>query len=163
VAARIPIELRPISAAAARPLRAAVLRPGQSPERQRYPGDDSPEAYHVGAFADGVLVGVASIYHETQPGADDRGAWRLRGMAVSPDHQGRGLGRQLIEACVGYARRRGGSQIWCLGRTSAAPFYRALGFALLGAEFDLPESGPHYVMQLLLPASPAAPTLVTDP
>jgi GNAT superfamily N-acetyltransferase len=163
VAARVPIEVRPISAAAARPLRAAVLRPGQSPEQQRYPGDKSPEAYHVGAFAAGALVGIASIYHEAQPGEADLGAWRLRGMAVSPDHQGRGLGRQLIEACIEHAYRHKGSQIWCLGRTSAAPFYRALGFALLGAEFDLPESGPHYVMQLLLPATPDAPGLVTDP
>jgi GNAT superfamily N-acetyltransferase len=155
--------IRQISAAEARPLRAAVLRPGQPPENLSYPGDESPEAYHVGAFAEGRLVGVASIYHEAQPGENDPCAWRLRGMAVSPDQQGRGLGRRLIEAGVEHARRRGGSQIWCLGRTGAAPFYRALGFALLGAEFDLPESGPHYVMQLLLPAELTAPDLVTDP
>jgi GNAT superfamily N-acetyltransferase len=152
--------VRPISAAVARPLRAAVLRPGQSPERQRYPGDDAEQTLHAGAFAGAELVGVATLALEPPPGGDDPRAWRLRGMAVSPNQQGRGLGRRLIEACIEHAYRHGGSQIWCLGRTGAAPFYRSLGFALLGAEFDLPESGPHYVMQLLLPA---VPDLVTDP
>ncbi|HYF62453.1 MAG TPA: GNAT family N-acetyltransferase [Herpetosiphonaceae bacterium] len=144
--------IRQISAAEARPLRAAVLRPGQSPERQRYPGDDDPQTLHAGAFVGAGLAGVATLALDPPPGADDPRAWRLRGMAVAPAHQGRGLGRRLIEACVEHARRRGGSQIWCLGRTGAAPFYRSLGFALLGAEFDLPESGPHYVMRLLLPS-----------
>lgn len=125
-------------------MRQAVLRPGQPPETTVYPGDDAPGAWHVGAFVDGVLLGIASVYTEAPAGQADPCAYRLRGMAVLPGHQGQGYGRALVQACVRHVLAHGGRTLWCNGRVSALGFYRSLGFVPVGAEFDLPYSGPHY-------------------
>src|SRR5690606_41849121 len=95
--------VRPITAAETRPLRAAVLRPGQPPEALVYAGDEHPQALHVGAFEDGRLVGIATVapepppeaYRDAIPGA----ALRLRGMATIPEARGGGDARDLLAAC----------------------------------------------------------------
>ncbi len=131
---------------ATRPIRQQVLRPGQPLDTTRYPSDQTPEAWHAGAFLGDDLIGIASIYREPPPGAADPDAWRLRGMAVLPEHQGRGYGRALVRACLDHLRAHGGNQLWCNGRVSALAFYQSLGFAPPGEIFDLPISGPHYLL-----------------
>jgi GNAT superfamily N-acetyltransferase len=141
-----PLLLRQITAAEARPLRQVVLRPGQPPEATIYPGDEGPGAWHVGAFLDGDLLGIASVYSEAPAGQDDPCAYRLRGMAVLPSHQGQGYGRALVQACVRHVLAHGGKTLWCNGRVSALGFYQAVGFEPVGEVFELPYSGPHYRM-----------------
>ena len=138
------IILRPITASATRPLRQAVLRPGQPPESAIYPGDESPGAWHVGAYRGGDLLGIASVYIEAPAGEKDPCAYRLRGMAVLPHAQGQGYGRALVQACVRHVMAHGGNTLWCNGRVSVLGFYQALGFRLVGQQFDLPFSGPHF-------------------
>ncbi|MGO9526610.1 MAG: GNAT family N-acetyltransferase [Verrucomicrobiia bacterium] len=138
--------IRQISAAETRPLRQAILRPHQRVEELVYPGDDSPDAAHFGAFLDEQLVGVSSVYRETPHGEANEGAWRLRGMAVVPQLHRKGIGSLLLRACVDHARRRGGMTMWFNARTPAVPFYRAHGFQVRGKEFELPDIGPHYFM-----------------
>ncbi len=144
-------EIRPVPVAEVRPIRQAVLRPGQPPASTVYPNDDSPETWHAGAFAGIRLVGIASVYREAAPGAPDVRAYRLRGMAVLPDCQGQGCGRLLVEACVRYVAAQAAALLWCNGRVSALGFYTALGFQPVGDVFDLPFSGPHYVFIRHLP------------
>lgn len=140
------VEVRFISAAATRPLRAAILRPGQPPETLRYPGDDADDTTHFGAYSRGELVGIASVYREAMSGADDADAWRLRGMATAAAVRGRGYGRMILDRCVEHVADRNGSVLWCNARTSAAGFYEASGFATMGGEFDIPGIGGHFVM-----------------
>jgi len=147
--------IRPISAAQARPLRQLVLRPGLPPETTIYPGDDEPDSFHAGAFAGDTLVGIATLHHKPPPEEADDGAWQLRGMAVLPEQQGRGIGRALVLACQQAALTRGATRLWCNGRVSAMGFYTALGFAPSGELFESPHSGPHYVMVLQLVADGA--------
>ena len=127
-------------------MRQVVLRPGQPPESTIYPGDEGPGAWHVGAFLNGDLLGIASVYSEAPAGEPDPCAYRLRGMAVLPGYQGQGYGRALVHACVRHVLAHGGQTLWCNGRVSALGFYQALGFAPVGEVFDLPYSGPHYRM-----------------
>lgn len=140
-------DVRPIAAEETRPLRHAVLRPHQPPAATAYPGDAAPETFHAGAFSDGELVGIASVYHESPPGAAEPGAWRLRGMAVLERARGNGHGEALIKTCVAYIRDRGGTYLWCNARTSAVPFYQKQGFQTLGEEYEAPGLGPHFFMQ----------------
>lgn len=142
----VPTTIRPIPAAQTRPLRQRVLRPHQPPEAMVYPGDDAADTLHLGAFVDGALVGIASLYREPPPGEVDPGAWRLRGMAVTPEAQGGGHGRALLEACLVHARRQGGTRVWCNARTTASGFYTRLGFLVQGDVFELPGIGPHHLM-----------------
>ena len=139
-------DIRRISAAETRDLRQAILRPHQRPEELVFPGDEDPDSLHVGAFSGGKLIGVASIMRSVMSGRASCEAWQLRGMAIRPEHRRRGSGAALVRACIDYAAREGGQVLWCRARTPAVPFYRALGFETEGEEFEIPVSGPHYVM-----------------
>jgi len=140
------VVLRRISAAETRPLRQAILRPHQPVEELVYPGDESPEAAHFGAFLDGKLVGIASVYHEAPHGGTDDKAWRLRGMAVVLQLHRKGIGSRLLGECIEHAKQHGGATMWFNARKPAVPFYQAHGFQIQGEEFLLPAIGPHYLM-----------------
>lgn len=149
---RMDVVVRPVPAPEVRPLRQAVLRPGQPPDASLYPGDDNPLTVHLGAYLDGRLVGIASVYAELRPGAPAREpAWRLRGMASAADARGQGVGRALLEASVDHVAASGGGELWCNARTPAAGFYAAAGFDVVSEPFDIPGIGPHVVMRRLVP------------
>lgn len=156
-----------VSASATRALRHAVLRPNQPLTACAYPGDDDPTSIHLGIAdptrTDGTLIAIASFYreptpttHADNPTADDRPCTldlrkpdlRIRGMAVLPDHRGKGLGSALIDEGIRIAR--GQSPIpmiaWCNARTTACGYYEKLGFARRGDEFEIEGIGPHFVM-----------------
>ncbi len=140
-------DIRRIPASETRGLRHAVLRPNQPPQMAVYPGDEDGDTLHLGLYTQGRLVGVASLYREPPPDAlRVITAWRLRGMAVEPSLRGHGHGAALLKACLEYAARQGGSQVWCNARTTASGFYRSLGFSQKGDPFELPGIGPHHFM-----------------
>lgn len=140
------LTVRPIAAADTRSLREEVLRPGQPPEASVYPADDDPSTVHFGAFLDGVLVGIASLYEEDRAGGLGRG-WRLRGMATAPAARRRGVGQALLAAVIDHVADRGGLEVWCNARMVAVPFYGRAGFTVVGESFDIPGIGPHRVMR----------------
>ncbi|HVG38338.1 MAG TPA: GNAT family N-acetyltransferase [Pyrinomonadaceae bacterium] len=143
--------IRPISAAETHPLRSQILRPFQTPEELVFNGDDAADTLHAGAFLESQLVGIASVSRDTYPGDETAAAWKLRGMAVKPELQGRGYGRVLLEHCIAHVRDRGGQLLWCSGRTSALGFYRSLGFEASGEEYQVAGTGSHYRMVLTIP------------
>jgi len=145
------IVTRVISAEETHPLRAAILRPGQPPASLVFHGDDAPETVHVGSLDGDRIVSIGSLYHEPPPGEDDPGAWRLRGMATARGARRRGYGAAVLHACIEHVMRQGDSRLWFNARTGAVPFYRAMGFATRGEEFELPGVGPHYFMYRDLP------------
>ena len=145
--------LRPISAEHCIALRHSVLRPNQDRDACRYPLDSAPGSHHIGYFNNaGQIIGIGSIFHETPAEPGNWDGWRIRGMAVDPAHQGRGIGVAILKALIAYAeaqpvpRGRAGL-IWCNGRTSVEPFYLGQGFERVGDVFDLPPIGPHVVLQ----------------
>lgn len=137
--------VRTITPEQARPIRSAILRPGYPSSYSIYPGDDNPDTFHAGAFIGDHLVGIATVFHENFPQLNLADGWRLRGMAVIPEYQRKGVGKALIDACLSYLLKIQGGMIWCNARLDAMPFYRAMGFQTLGEVFDIPESGPHTI------------------
>lgn len=142
------MEIRNISFLQARSIRREVLRPRGPESEVAYPGDACELARHFGAFEEEKLVGVASFLPEPCPEQDGAAAWRLRGMATMQSAQGRGVGGQLLLYGVECVLRQGATVIWCYGRASARTFYERHGFRVLGEEFALPQSGPHYLLIL---------------
>jgi GNAT superfamily N-acetyltransferase len=144
----------PVTPADVRPLRSAILRPGQPPEALVYPGDDDPAALHAAILdpGDGRVVGIASVAPDPHPHGGLPGDWRLRGMATDPAVRGRGYGAALLAACVEHARAHGGRRIWCNARVPARSLYERGGFTIDGGDesFDIPGIGPHLVMSLEL-------------
>jgi GNAT superfamily N-acetyltransferase len=130
------------------PLRHAVLRPERPVTASVYPTDT--EAVHVGAWDGGLLVGCATVFADPWPGPPPQPrAWRLRGMAVDPAYQGRGVGRAVLAVAVEAAKQAGAPLLWANARSTAIGFYERLGWRVVGAEFLTADTNlPHKPMLL---------------
>jgi GNAT superfamily N-acetyltransferase len=129
-----------------RPLRAQVLRPGESGEGLAFDGDHAPGTLHAAVLVQGRVVGVASVMRDRHPREPLAGDWRIRGMASSVDVRGRGIGASLLAFCEAHARGEGGVRLWCNARIRARAFYERAGFSVEGEVFELPRIGAHYLM-----------------
>lgn len=147
-----PFTVRRIDASDAHPLRYRVLRPHQTLAEMVYGGDDLPGTIHLGAFhgieSDPLPVGIVTLNAAAMPLGPQPGDWRLRGMAVAPDQQGKGIGRLLVEQSLASVSQARGNRLWCNARVSALGFYRSLGFVTHGRPFEIEHIGPHYVMSV---------------
>ena len=77
------------------------------------------------AFCDGQIVGFAALEVYSPKLAE------LRSLAVSDDYRGRGIGRQLVEACLELAAERRVFEVMVV--TSEDLFFQGCGF-----DFTLP-------------------------
>ena len=146
------VEVAPVLATQTHALRHSVLRPHQRLDEMVYEGDTLESTLHLGAFCGFAtsrrLVGVVTLSVAPMPGDPEPGDHRLRGMAVEPAVQGRGLGGRLLGEALDGVARRGGRRVWCNARVSATGFYRRHGFVPRGDAFDLPGIGPHYLLHV---------------
>lgn len=110
-------------------------------------GSEPQDAYAVGASEGDVLIAVGLIGPEPESGV---GSWRVRGMATEPASRGRGCGTAVLEALLDHARANGARTVWCTVRTPARPLYERAGFRALSDEFEIPDIGPHFAMELAL-------------
>ena len=124
-------------------LRHAVLREGLPRETALFPGDDDPAARHYGAFENGRLIGCVTLH---QSKWEDSPAFQLRGMAVVPDLQSRGIGKSLIAFLEQDLNGNPIRQLWCNARVPAADFYKKLGWQVVSDVFEIPTAGPHVRM-----------------
>ncbi|HET9888737.1 MAG TPA: GNAT family N-acetyltransferase [bacterium] len=150
------IEVRRITATDVLPLRRKVLRQGMPPETAIFPGDQEPETFHLGAFRQGDIVGVATFLVRPYPMDASRArGWQLRGMAVDPELQSHGVGSKMLDAAIEILgpelRARDGVPVpailWCKARIKAVDFYRRNGWVTVGEEFEIAPIGPHYHMK----------------
>jgi GNAT superfamily N-acetyltransferase len=134
-------EVRPVSLADTRSLRQQVLRPDQAVEELA--GHEPAGAVAFGAFQGSELIAVGLIGRDGEPGE-----WRVRGMATAPHARGQGAGSAILRALVEHATAHGARRVWCNARTRALTLYQRAGFAVASDEFELPEIGPRYRMEL---------------
>jgi GNAT superfamily N-acetyltransferase len=99
----------------------------------------APEWMLFGAFADDTLAGSVGLYRARHAKAAHR--MQLWGMYVAPEHRGRGLGAQLLEAAIAHARALGDAAWIDLGVTTAADdarrLYERAGFVAWGTQHDV--------------------------
>ena len=136
-----PVEVERAPASALIDLRHRVLRAGRPRATAIFDGDDEADARHWVARLDGEVVAVATVLRRPFPGGDGP-RWQLRGMAVDPAMQGRGVGAALLAA----VEREVAEPMWCNARITAAPFYAGQGWTEHGERFEIPEVGPHVRM-----------------
>lgn len=135
--------MREIPVEQSRALRREVLRPHESVEELA--ADEAPSLFCVGAFRQGRLVSVGMVTQD-----DPVDGWRIRGMATAPEERGHGAGGMVLAALLSRARAGGAGRVWCNARVPAVSLYVRAGFSVVSDEFELPEIGPHYVMELWL-------------
>ncbi len=80
------------------------------------------------------IVGFAAIEIYSQKLAE------VQSLAVSPDFQGRGIGRDLVERCVGRARAEGVLELMAI--TATEKLFRDIGF-----DYSLPNQKRAVFMQ----------------
>jgi predicted GNAT family N-acyltransferase len=119
--------IQPIAAAQTYALRHAVLWPEQPLAYVKLPDDDAGQ--HFGAFEDGQLVSVISLFISPD------GVARFRKFATDAAWQGRGIGSALLRHTMAAAVAQGASTIWCDARQSTLPFYERFGLRPEGEVF----------------------------
>jgi GNAT superfamily N-acetyltransferase len=132
--------VKEVPIAETRPLRQSILRPHQTLEELA--AHEPPGAFAVAAFDGERIVSVGFVAPE-----GERGAWRVRGRPTVAEARGRGAGAALLDALVTHARENGARRIWCNARTPARSLYERAGFVAASDEFELPQIGPHFVME----------------
>lgn len=126
-------------------LRNQILRPNQTIDDCKYIGDLDEDSLHIGLFSENNLVGIGSIYNQDEQEKKVPGVWRIRGMAIIPEYQGKGLGSTVLKALIDYAESKNATKVWCNARTSAKSFYEKFQMQPEGKEFTIPPIGPHIV------------------
>jgi ribosomal protein S18 acetylase RimI-like enzyme len=134
------LSVRAIPVPQTRRLRHAVLRPNEGLDVLA--SRESPDAFAIGAFDGDDLVSVGLIAPDGEPGS-----WRVRGMATAPEARGRGAGSAVLEALLAHASQHGARRVWCNVRTRARSLYERAGFSAISEEFELPDIGPHFVLE----------------
>lgn len=123
----IPIEIRPAETADVDALHRFIdpfVAQGRLLPRTQ---DELAELIRTGfvAILDDAIVGFAALEIYSVKLAE------LRSLAVDPNHQGKGIGRRLVAACLDLARRRRVFEVMAV--TSSDDFFRRCGF-----DFTLP-------------------------
>jgi hypothetical protein len=140
------IEIRRISTKELLPLRHKVLRPHQTLQDCINLQDEWATTFHVGAFLEGQLVGIATFHEESFPELKAHFPYRLRGMATDFSFHKKGIGRQVLEKGMQELRDRHCDLLWCNAREVAFPFYEKLGLTYWEPMFEITGLGPHKVM-----------------
>ncbi|WP_426592688.1 GNAT family N-acetyltransferase [Cellulomonas sp. McL0617] len=103
------------------------------PDRPAVPGSlpapDRVLALLVGPARAGEILaalGRAAAFAPKEPAA------YLNYLAVAPEHQGRGIGRELLDVGVGQARRDGVGTYLATSDPRNLPFYERAGFSAVG-------------------------------
>ena len=132
-------------------LRQRVLRPFATREECIYACDQLPETRHRGirdtTTSDSILA-ILTMTPEAPPFASSHSGLRIRGVAVDPDHKGKGYGSLLLDDLIQYVQQHQ-LLLWCNARLTAKPFYEKHGFTSYGDVFLYPSEpriGDHIVM-----------------
>lgn len=133
------IQFKRVSAKETYEVRHPVLRHGLPIETCAFERDEDSSTTHFGAYISEKLVGVVSLLHQQSD-------VQLRGMAVLPSMQGKGIGSQMITKAETHVKAMQISKLWMNARLVAVPFYERCGYQKQGELFKLPYGGDHYKM-----------------
>ena len=122
-------------------------RPDTPLETARLDCDDDLQTSHFGVYENACIVAVGSLTAKSpSPRTPYAVSYRLRGMAVLPSKQGRGLGAAVLDYALARVAEVGGGLVWANVRVGKTGFYERWGFAMSDDTFFVREGSPmhHY-------------------
>lgn len=140
------VEIKQIKAKDTQDIRHRVLRPEQPESNAIYPNDDLEGTFHLGAFENDVLIGVASFYPEKSAVIMAPAQYRIRGVAAERGMRLKGVGSALLATGEAEIWKQDAETIWCNARIVAVGFYEKHGYRRVGKSFVIPGIGEHYLM-----------------
>lgn len=128
------------------PVRHIVLRAGKPIESCQFQGDELETTNHFGYYINNQIIGVISIFEINNKQFLVQKSFQIRGMAVLPSFQKQGIGEALVNEAEKFCTTQKADLIWFNARTTAVGFYQKMEFEIVGAEFEINEVGPHFLM-----------------
>lgn len=128
------------------PIRHQVLRKNKPIETCYFNKDNEKDTYHLGVFLASKPIGICTLVHNPKKIESNNYSYQLRGMAIVEDHQGKGVGRKLLQHLPQFCFQKNISSIWCNARIKAVPFYQKHNFSSTGIPFDMAGVGMHQLM-----------------
>jgi putative acetyltransferase len=99
------------------------------------------------ALEDGAAIGCVALLNLKD------GSFEVAKMAVTEAHKGRGIGRDLMAACIERARQAGATRLYLETNSTLAPalgLYRRFGFEVVQPSEPSPYARADVVMELRL-------------
>ena len=128
-------------------LRRTVLRNGTATSDPRYVEDGLPDTVHLGVVRDGTVIATSTWLPRESPDSPGTPAIQLKGMAVDPSVQSRGVGSMLLNAGISRAVDLGAHLVWARARDTALRFYQSHRFVIVGGAFIDEHTGlSHHVV-----------------
>ncbi|WP_196888779.1 GNAT family N-acetyltransferase [Aureivirga sp. CE67] len=128
------------------PLRKNVLREN-IPLSFQFAEDNLETTSHFGVFEEEKLIGIVTfIQKENEYFKNQEAVFQLRAMAVDKAYQGKGVGKLFLGETLKLAKEKNIRKIWLNAREIAVPFYKSLGFSVVGDVFDVKFVGNHFRM-----------------
>ena len=128
------------------PVRHIVLRAGKPIESCQFQGDELETTNHFGYYINNQIIGVISIFEINNKQFLVQKSFQIRGMAVLPSFQKQGIGEALVKESEKFCTTQKANLIWFNARTTAVGFYQKMRYEIVGAEFEINEVGPHFLM-----------------
>lgn len=116
-------------------MRRQVMYPGKDTEFVKLPDDE--QGLHIGAYENGELISVMSIFLH---GRDVQ----FRKLATRNDMQGKGFASALMQWLIDYANDMKLNRLWCNARTNATDFYKKFGYEETDKHFS--QNGYEYIV-----------------
>lgn len=123
-------------------LRWEVLRKPWDQPRSTEKDENEATSIHVMALNDAdECVGVSRLQFNSPEEA------QVRFMGVHDDHQGKGVGKKLMNYLEEKAKEKGTKKIMLQARENAVPFYLSIGYVVVEKSFLLWGIIQHYKME----------------
>ncbi len=107
-------------------LRQKELYPNLPIEAIKLPEDDL--GTHLGLFYENKLVTVVSLFEKDNQ-------IQFRKLATDSKYQNKGLGSEMMNYVLAYAKEKNLEKVWCNARITASKFYLKLGFTATEKRF----------------------------
>ncbi|MFG6114422.1 GNAT family N-acetyltransferase [Halobacillus sp. MO56] len=140
------ITVKEISAEDTYRIRNKSLSQNQSIEKCHYHGDHLDTTFHLGAFENQKLEGIASFYMEATDAIHSQKQFRLRGLEVPNQDQSLRIATTLLHKANRILYHGNVEYIWCIAETAAQPFYERIGFSSIGETFETDPSGSQVIL-----------------
>ncbi|HLP55446.1 MAG TPA: GNAT family N-acetyltransferase [Fluviicola sp.] len=125
-------------------LRYRILREPLGKERGSERNDGDEAGIHFALFEDESILAIARLDKVSET------VCQVRFVAVESAIQGKGLGKQIMDAVEKRGAEIGYTKLILHARDYALPFYEKLGYTLLGPSYKLFDVLQHYEMEKIL-------------
>ncbi len=137
--------IKQISSAETIRIRHVVLRKGKPVQSCHFIGDNDTSTRHFGLFLDENLVGVASLFQNSNFLLSGN-QMQLRGMAILDTQQRKGFGEALLTYAENFCKMNSYEVFWFNARETALYFYLASNYKIIGEPFLIDGIGVHHIM-----------------